>query len=690
MEVENKRNRMTAAGLLIAIGIVYGDIGTSPLYVMKSVIAGNGGLSTVGRDLIIGTISLILWTVTLLTTVQTVIIALKATNHGEGGIFALYALIRKRAAWLVWPALIGGAAILADGTLTPAVTVTTAIEGLKGLEFGKGNVPVSNQTMVLVITIIILLVLFSIQRMGTSIIGKAFGPVMFVWFTFLGIMGVINIGSNWWILQALNPYYAIKLLFSPYNKAGFAILGSIFLATTGAEALYSDVGHVGKGNIIGSWPFVFVCLSLNYFGQGVWILNNTHMHSVNEINPFYAMIPENIRLASIVLATLAAIIASQALITGSFTLVAESINLKFLPRMNILYPSDERGQIYIPAINKMLGITTIALVLFFRTSAHMEAAYGLSITISMLTTTILLYEWLVLKQGHNLANLIFVIFFSTINILFMGSSLSKFTHGGYVSLLITLLIASVMVVWYFGNKVRDKNESGNAYVRLDEYTDMLTDLSHDDNYPTYADNLVYMAKVQYNKFIKREIMYSILDKRPKRARAYWFVTVNVTNEPFTAEYAINTYGTKNVINIQLYLGFKKQTSVNVYLRQIVHDLIKDNTIEPQPQEYTTTPGRDVGDFKFVIVNDVISPSTTLTSYEKWLVEARVRLQNLSPNPAQWFGLEFADTVVERVPLILGKQKTSRIKRVAPRDYSKTAINANKTAKPKKRGFLKKK
>lgn len=682
MEVENKLNRMTASGLLIAIGIVYGDIGTSPLYVMKSVIAGNGGINTVGRDLIIGTISLILWTVTLLTTVQTVIIALRATNHGEGGIFALYALIRKKAAWLVWPALIGGAAILADGTLTPAVTVTTAIEGLKGLEFGKGNVPVSNQTTVLVITIIILLVLFSIQRMGTSIIGKAFGPVMFIWFAFLGVMGLINIGGNWWILQSLNPYYAIKLLFSPYNKAGFAILGSIFLATTGAEALYSDVGHVGKGNIIGSWPFVFVCLSLNYFGQGVWILNNTNMHSATEINPFYAMIPENIRLASIVLATLAAIIASQALITGSFTLVAESINLKFLPRMNILYPSDERGQIYIPAINKMLGITTIALVLFFRTSAHMEAAYGLSITISMLTTTILLYEWLVLKQGHNLANLLFVIFFSTINILFMGSSLSKFTRGGYVSLLITLLIASVMVVWYFGNKVRNQNEAGNAYVRLDEYTDMLTDLSHDDNYPTYADNLVYMANVKYNKFIKREVLYSILDKRPKRARAYWFVTVNATNEPFTAEYAVNTFGTKNVINIQLYLGFKKQTSVNVYLRQIVHDLIKDNTIEPQPQEYTTTPGRDVGDFKFVIVNDVISPSTTLSSYKKWLVKARVQLQNLSPNPAQWFGLEFADTVIERVPLILGKQEPERIKRVAPVDYSK--ILPNKKQKDKKK------
>ena len=668
--MNTKSKRMSAAGLLIAIGIVYGDIGTSPLYVMKSIVEGNGGIGNVNRDFIIGSISLVLWTVTLLTTLQTVLIALKATNHGEGGIFALYTLVRKRAKWLVLPALIGGAAILADGTLTPAVTVTTAIEGLKGLQFG-GNVPVSTQEMVIMITVIILLLLFSIQKMGTSIIGKAFGPIMFIWFTFLGVMGVINMAGDWSIIQAINPVYAIKLLFSPYNKAGIFILGSIFLATTGAEALYSDVGHVGKKNIIGSWPFVFVCLSLNYFGQGVWILNNPTFRPADGgvLNPFYEMIPINIRLFAIILATVAAVIASQALITGSFTLVAEASGLKFLPRMNIDYPSTEKGQIYIPSINKGICVATIAIVLYFQTSAHMEAAYGLSITISMLATTILLYEWLVLKKINPLWNWIFLIFFGVLDIMFMISSLTKFTHGGYVSLFIAGVIGFIMYVWYYGNKVRDKRESRNAYVRLDEYTDMLTNLSHDEDYPTYATNLVYMANVKYNKFIKREILYSILDKRPKRAKAYWFVTVNVTNEPFTAEYAVNTYGTKNVINIQLYLGFKKQTSVNVYIRQIVHDLIADGTIEPQPQEYTTTPGRDVGDFSFVIVNDVISPQTQVVGYEKWLVEARVRLQNLSSNPASWFGLEYADTVIERVPLILGRPNPSYIKRIKPKDYS---------------------
>ena len=670
--MNNTSKRMSAAGLLIAIGIVYGDIGTSPLYVMKSIVEGNGGIGNVNRDFIVGSISLVLWTVTLLTTVQTVLIALKATNHGEGGIFALYTLVRKRAKWLVLPALIGGAAILADGTLTPAVTVTTAIEGLKGLKFG-GNVPVSTQEMVIVITVVILLVLFSIQKMGTSIIGKAFGPIMFIWFTFLGVMGVINMAGDWTIIQAINPVYAIKLLFSPYNKAGIFILGSIFLATTGAEALYSDVGHVGKKNIIGSWPFVFVCLSLNYFGQGVWILNNPHFQLADGgvLNPFYEMIPINIRLFAIILATIAAVIASQALITGSFTLVAEASGLKFLPRMNINYPSTEKGQIYIPSINKGICVATIAIVLYFQTSAHMEAAYGLSITISMLATTILLYEWLAMKKINPIWNWIFLIFFGVLDIMFMISSLTKFTHGGYVSLFIAGVIGFIMYVWYYGNKVRDKRESRNAYVRLDEYTDMLTNLSHDEDYPTYATNLVYMANVKYNKFIKREILYSILDKRPKRAKAYWFVTVNVTNEPFTAEYAVNTYGTKNVINIQLYLGFKKQTSVNVYIRQIVHDLIADSTIEPQPQKYTTTPGRDVGDFSFVIVNDVISPQTQLVGYEKWLVEARVRLQNLSSNPASWFGLEYADTVIERVPLILGKPNPSYIKRIKPKDYSNT-------------------
>lgn len=656
------RKRVTLAGLLVSIGIVYGDIGTSPLYVMKAIVNENGGIASVNREYIVGSISLILWTITLLTTVKYVLIALKATNHGEGGIFSLYALVRKKAKWLVLPALIGGAALLADGTLTPAVTVTTAIEGLKNMRFGN-DIPVPNQNSVLIITIIILLFLFSIQRMGTSIIGKTFGPIMLIWFTFLGLTGAMNLSHDLSLLEALNPVLAVKILFSPANKVGGLILGAVFLATTGAEALYSDVGHVGKGNIMTSWPYVFICLALNYLGQGVWILENPNYHAGNtDFNPFFEALPSQWKFFAIILATLAAIIASQALITGSFTLVSEASGLKFLPRMKIIYPSTEQGQIFIPSINKMLCAATIGIVFLFKTSEHMEAAYGLAITVTMLMTTILLFEYLSLKKVNILLRLVFLFLFGAIESMFLISSLAKFLHGGYVTVIIAAFIGAIMYIWYFGNKVRDRREAKNAYVRLDEYTSMLSNLSHDDSVPLYATNLVYMAKVKYNKFIKRDILYSILDKRPKRAHAYWFVTVNVTNEPFTAEYAINTYGTKNVINVQLYLGFKQQQKVNVYLRQIVHELIKDGTIESQPQEYTTTPGRDVGDFKFVIVNDVISPQTQLNTYEKWLVESRVWLQNLSSNPAVWFGLEYADTVVERVPLILGSQNIKSIQR----------------------------
>ena len=665
--MNDTNKKMTLAGLLITIGIVYGDIGTSPLYVMKSIIGENGGLVAANRELIVGSISLIIWTVTLLTTIKYVAIALKATNHGEGGIFSLYALVKKRAKWLVIPALVGGAALLADGTLTPAVTVTTSIEGLKNMKFGS-SIPVPNQATVIAITVVILLLLFSIQVMGTSIIGKAFGPIMLVWFSFLGIIGLINLAHDWTLLEAFNPYWAIKVLFSPSNKVGIFILGSMCLATTGAEALYSDAGHVGKMNIIGSWPFVFACLVLNYLGQGVWILQHTNYQASGDLNPFFEVVPTNLRFFAIILATVAAIIASQALVTGSFTLVAEASSLKFLPRMNIVYPSTEKGQIYIPAINKMLCIITIAVVFYFQTSEHMEAAYGLAITVTMLMTTILLFEYLGLKNTPFALRSIFLAIFAFIEAMFFISSMTKFLHGGYVTVLIAGLIGLVMYIWYFGNKIRDQREAQNAYVRLDNYTEMLTNLSHDEEYPTYATNLVYMAKVKYNKFIKRDILYSILDKRPKRAKAYWFVTVNVTDEPYTAEYAINTYGTKNVINIQLYLGFKKQTSVNVYLRQIVHDLIEDGTIEAQPQEYTTTPGRNVGDFSFVIVSDVISPLTKLSTYERWMVELRVWLQNLSSNPASWFGLSYADTVVERIPLILGNQNQVSIKRTGIKSF----------------------
>ncbi|MFD1410146.1 KUP/HAK/KT family potassium transporter [Lapidilactobacillus gannanensis] len=652
-----KRSTMSMAGLLITIGIVYGDIGTSPLYVMKTIISDNGGLNTASREMIIGSISLIFWTVMLLTTIKYVLIALRATNHGEGGIFSLYALVRRRKKWLIYPALIGGAALLADGMLTPAVTVTTAIEGLKGINF-HGLEMVNTQQQVIIITIVILSFLFLIQRFGTSVIGRAFGPVMFVWFLFLGVVGFLHMAGDFSILKSLNPYYAIDLLFfSKDNHVGVFILGSVFLATTGAEALYSDVGHVGRINILGSWPFVFTSLMLNYLGQGVWVMQNAdNAKYLNDatFNHFFEMLPGEWRLVGIVLATLAAIIASQALITGSYTLVSEAVRLKFFPRMKIIYPTEKHGQIYIPLVNKILWIACIAIIFYFQTSSHMEAAYGLAITVTMLMTTLLLYQYLCQINVKKIFALAMVFFFGVIESMFLISSLVKFVHGGYVTAIIAGLILVTMYIWYNGNRVRDHEEFRSAYVSLNDYKDQLSRLSNDESLPIYSDNVVYMAKVKPGNRIKREMMYSILDKRPKRAKAYWFVTVNVTDEPYTAEYTVDTLGTRNVINVQLYLGFRREQRVNVYLRAIVHEMIERGQIDPQPKKYTTIVGRDVGDFSFVIVQDVISPQTHIKSYERTMIQLRVGLQNITSNPASWFGLEFADVVVEKVPLILGQ------------------------------------
>lgn len=672
------RTKLSAAGLLVTLGIVYGDIGTSPLYVMKTILTDNGGLTTASRELIIGSISLIFWTVMLLTTVKYVLIALNATNHGEGGIFALYTLVRRQAKWLIFPALIGGAALLADGMLTPAVTVTTSIEGLKGIVFHHFE-PVHDQTDVIVITIAILSLLFVIQRFGTKAIGHAFGPIMTIWFTFIGVVGFINVMPDLSMFKALNPYYAVAILTSPDNKVGVFILGSVFLATTGAEALYSDIGHVGKANIDGSWPYVFVCLMLNYLGQGAWVLNNvnnTQYAKMVDFNPFFEMLPGDWRFIGIVLATLAAIIASQALITGSYTLVAEAVRLKLLPRLKISYPTIKQGQIYVPMVNGILWIACIGIVLYFRTSAHMEAAYGLAITVTMLMTTLLLYQYLRLRHTNVVLAWIMVLFFGTLESMFFLASMVKFVHGGYVTALLAGLILLVMYIWYYGNKIRDRDEFESAYVDLDDYTDQLQALSHDENYPTFATNLVYMAKVRPGHLIKREMLYSILDKRPKRAQAYWFVTVNVTDDPYTAKYDVDMLGTDNVINVQLYLGFRREQRVNVYLRAIVQELIESGDLPAQPQKYTMMKDRNVGDFSFVVIQEEISPETRIKPFDKLMIQARVRLQNLTGSPASWFGLEFADVVVEHVPLILGRRRRPILRRIkhnlGPDSHSGTA------------------
>lgn len=639
---------------LITIGIVYGDIGTSPLYVMTALINDAGGLNKLSEDYIIGCLSLVFWTLMLMTTIKYVLVALRADNHGEGGIFALYDLVRKRRKWLIYPALLGGAALLADGTLTPAVTVTTAIEGLKGVALGPAT-PINSQTTVIWVTFTILLILFLIQRFGTVLIGKGFGPLMLIWFSFLGVFGIANLIKEPLVVRALSPHYGLMLLFSPENKVGIFILGSIFLATTGAEALYSDMGHVGRRAIYITWPFVFLTLTLNYFGQGAYLIHNLGHFTITSsaFNPFYEMLPSWAYLFGVAIATIAAIIASQALITGSFTLVEEAIGLKLLPKMAIIHPSLSRGQIYIRTINWLLCACTTLVLFYFRTSEHMEAAYGLAITITMFMTTLLLYQYLASRRHHWFA-LPFACLYAVIEIIFLVSSLTKFDHGGYVTLFITLVIVAIMVAWYFGNKLRDFLDGETAWTHLGDYKRTLQELTDDEAIPLYISNLVMLTKVRDGDAIKREVLYSILDKTPKRAKVYWFVTVNTSSEPYTNYYTVDMMGTRNIVNLQLYLGFKMNHQVPLYLRQVVNDLMRQGIIDPQPQKYTTTPGRQVGDFRFVIIQDQLSSSIQLRGWQHLLIGARIFIQNHSTTPVQWFGLESSQVTVEKVPILLNR------------------------------------
>lgn len=647
---------------IIALGVVYGDIGTSPLYTMNALINDVGGTKDLTEKYIIGCLSLVFWTLMLMTTVKYVLIAMQANNKGEGGIFALYALVRKYAKWLIIPALVGGAALLADGTITPAVTVTSSIEGLKGVSFGTHGILVHNQGEVIVITLAILLILFSIQRFGTSFIGRAFGPIMIVWFGFLAVFGLKNIGAYPMVFRALLPHYGIELLFDPHNKDGIFILGSVFLATTGAEALYSDMGHVGSKAIYVTWPIVFVSLTLNYFGQGAFLIS--HLSSLGThgsgYNPFYQILPQGVYLFGVILATLAAIIASQALITGSFTLVEEAIGLKLLPRLPMEHPSLARSQIYISPTNWMLCVITCSILLFFQTSAHMEAAYGLSITITMLMTSLLLHQYLLVKSNRLWAT-VYIVLYASIEIVFLIASLSKFVHGGYVTLLLTCLIVMVMIGWYYGNKLRTSLYDESEYLCLDDYKQMLQNLSNDDNILLYVSNLVMMARINNHRMVKRETLYSILDKNLKRAKVYWFVTVNTTDEPYTSYYTVDMMGTRNIVNLQLYLGFKMGNSVNMYLRQVVSDLMSQGVIDKQPQEYTTDPGREVGDFRFVIIRELLDKNTAITGWRRGLIQIRIWLQNHTVTPVQFYGLEFSDTVVETVPLFLKRRVAKKLR-----------------------------
>ncbi|WP_280737100.1 MULTISPECIES: KUP/HAK/KT family potassium transporter [unclassified Enterococcus] len=658
---KGNKQKLSAAGLLVAMGVVYGDIGTSPLYVMKAIVGDNGGLASISEDFIIGAISLIFWTLTLLTTVKYVMIALNADNHGEGGIFSLYTLVRKKSKYLIIPAMIGGAALLADGVLTPAVTVTTAIEGLRGIpsfleRFGY------DQQIIVVITLIIISVLFILQRFGTEFVGKAFGPIMFLWFTFLGVIGLMHFSEDLSVIRALNPMYAVKLLLSEENKKGLFILGNVFLATTGAEALYSDLGHVGKKNIRVSWPYVKICLVLNYFGQAAWLLqvkDDVAVQKIDSLNPFFQMLPQEIRWFGVGFAAVAAIIASQALISGSFTLVSEAIKLKLLPRLKIIYPGSSIGQMYIPAVNLLLWLSCSLIVITFRTSTHMEAAYGLSITVTMLMTTFLLYFYLIQKGTARWLAHVITLFFAAVESIFFISSITKFFHGGFVAVGIALVILSIMFIWEEGTKIQ---KSAVDEVSLKEYVPQLAALRADKDVPVYQTNVVFLVPEMEEDVIDKRFVYSILDKRPKRAMAYWFVNVQVTDEPFTQEYEVDMLDTDFIVGLKLYLGFRISQNINIYLRQVIQELMANGDLPKQPQRYSLTHGREVGDFRFVLINEELSNITDLSKGKRQILQAKLALKRWTTSPEHWFGLSYSDVTYETVPLFIGSPAHTVLKK----------------------------
>ncbi|MBQ6650013.1 MAG: KUP/HAK/KT family potassium transporter [Atopobiaceae bacterium] len=650
--------------VLVTMGVVYGDIGTSPMYTLKAIMSGNGGLATMEPDVVLGALSLIIWTMTLITTVKYVLIAMRADNHNEGGIFALYSLVRRCAGWLVIPAMVGGAALLADGILTPAVTVTAAIEGLRTIDVVH-DVIGDGQGIVVVITISILCVLFVVQRAGTSSIGRLFGPVMCVWFSFLGIVGILHVFSCLDVLRAFNPVRGITFLFSrKLNNAGLMVLGFVFLATTGAEALYSDMGHVGKSNIYASWPVVKACLILNYLGQGAWILgvrDNAELAAVPDLNPFFEMLPEAVRPFAVILSTFAAIIASQSLITGSYSIVSEAISLDLSPHLKINYPSENKGQIYIPLVNNVLWAGCVGVVLLFRTSEHMEAAYGLAITVTMLMTTILLTVFIAAILGRRALAVPFAAFFGAIEVFFFLSSLTKFMHGGYVTVLMATMIFLVMLVWRRGTQIE---MTQHVSLRTGDYLDQLSTLSADESVPLLADNLVFLTKDPSPEELDRDILYSILDKRPKRARAYWFVNVQVTDEPNTREYWVNDFGTGNVFKVQVRLGFRVSQRVNEYLYQVVSHLVETGGLSPQHHRYSIydTTG-DVGDFRFCLIRKVPSVSNDLSSVDLAALHAKYLIRTACGSPEHWYGIENSSIIFEDVPLFVGSKEPERLELV---------------------------
>ncbi|MBB2147195.1 potassium transporter Kup [Pedobacter sp. LMG 31464] len=645
-------NALTAGGVLISLGIVFGDIGTSPLYTLNAIfktILGDKQLVT--ADIVLGVLSCIIWTLTLQTTIKYVIITLRADNKGEGGIFSLFSLVRKKAKWLVIPAIVGGCALLADGIITPSITVTSAIEGLTN-KFS--HIPV------VYVVIAILSILFIIQQFGTNLVGKLFGPVMFVWFAVLGIVGISFIIKDFSILKALNPYYAIHLLIN--NNIAFIILGGVFLCTTGAEALYSDLGHCGRNNIRISWIFVKLTLILNYLGQGVWILQNANNYIPGaKMNPFFQIVPEQYQIAMVILATMAAVIASQALISGSFTLIAEAVRLNLWPKIRIVYPTTSKGQLYVPSINLMLWIGCCSIVWFWEKSEKMDAAYGLSITIAMLMTTILVSYYLKIKRFPKYIIAIFITVYVIIEGTFLVSNLHKFMEGGWLTVLIGSCLFTVMWSWYVARKIKNRFVK---YVEIEDYFQIISELSDDISVPKYSSQLVYLTSANFKTEIESKIIYSIIQKEPKRADVYWLVHVDVVDEPYTRDYKVEFLIPGKLIRIDFKLGFRVEQRVNLLYRKVVEELVKNGEVDITSQYSSLNKHKIAGDFRFVLLEKQLSKFAKLSFYERSIMDYYFLLKHFSLSEVSGFGLDSSYVDVETVPLIFVTPDDIELNRLA--------------------------
>ncbi len=631
------------AGLLVTMGIVFGDIGTSPLYVMKAIVGVN---PTYDEDFIAGAVSCVIWTLTLQTTFKYVIIALRADNRGEGGILALFALLRRKPVkWLYAAAAVGAAALVADGVITPAITVSSAIEGLRQV---APAVPVTP------IVVVIILGIFMMQQAGTGRIGRMFGPFMLAWFLMLGILGILNIPSCPAILKAFNPWYAVKLLVS--SPEWFFILGAVFLCTTGAEALYSDLGHCGRRNITVSWIFVKIMLILNYLGQGAWLMSRSGGATVTE-NPFYGIMPAGFVPVGVFMSAGAAIIASQALLSGSFTIFSEAIGLDFWPKLKIKYPSRERGQLYIPAVNFALLAGCLLTVAIFRDSSHMEAAYGLAITVTMLMTTLLITVWMRSRGVNRALCGLFLVFFGLLEGLFFVANLSKFAHGGWFCAIIAGVLAAIMIIW------RNSTRRRAAYVdfkRLDECSDLICQIKADDTIPKYTSNLVYLSRSDNPELLESKLVYSIVNKQPKRADHYWFVHIDYADAPDTLEYSVEIPVPETIYLVNMRIGFRVEPKVSVYLRHIVEDLVAAGRLDLRSGYPSLRKEGIAGDFRFIILHRIFSPTSSCTGRASALMRLHDILRHLGISDRMALRLDTSVVTMETVPLIINTEPGRRI------------------------------